>query len=200
MLLRNDGMVKGDKRRGPLLSVVRTASAMAGKPPTPEAMMVAVRSCSSGVLGAQLACFRASSAAARANRIKRSILRCSLAANSRSGSKPASGSCNTLCTWPPMVTARSPINSCGNRRMPDCPSSKRCQVDSTLDPSGVSAPMPVTTIRLLMLNRLLLLEGYTAYGRHYHHESNMASYKFVLAHRNTYAAQIPHQCRMPHRP
>ncbi len=54
-------MVKGDRRRGPLLSVVRTASAIAGNPPTPEAMMVAVRSCASGVCGAQPACVNASS-------------------------------------------------------------------------------------------------------------------------------------------
>lgn len=45
-------MVKGDRRRGPLPSVVRTASAMAWKPPTPEAMTVAVRSCASALCGA----------------------------------------------------------------------------------------------------------------------------------------------------
>ncbi|MNR09467.1 hypothetical protein D3C85_1256690 [compost metagenome] len=160
-MLRNDGMVKGDKRRGPLLSVVRTASEIAGNPPTPEAIMVAVRSCASGVCGAQPACVNASWAAARANRMKRSILRCSFGASSRSGSKPASGSWVRSGTWPPMLIDRSPISSGGNRRIPDCPARRRCHICSTPQPSGVSAPMPVTTIRLFMMVQLLLFMGYS---------------------------------------
>ncbi|CAB5624521.1 Uncharacterised protein [Pseudomonas aeruginosa] len=156
MLQRKDGMVKGDRRRGPLPSVVRTASAMAWKPPTPEAMTVAVRSCASALCGAQPAWARASCAAARAKRMKRSILRCSLAASSRSGSKPACGSWTRSGTWPPMLMGRSPISSAGSVAMPDCPASRRCHMGSTPQPSGLTAPMPVTTIRLLMRVRVLL--------------------------------------------
>lgn len=40
--------------------------------------------------------------------------------------------------------------------MPDCPASRRCHMGSTPQPSGLTAPMPVTTIRLLMRVRVLL--------------------------------------------
>lgn len=73
MLARKDGAVNGDNRRGPRASVVRTASAIAPKPPTPDAMIVAVRSWSATSVGCQPACTRASCAATSANSMKRSI-------------------------------------------------------------------------------------------------------------------------------
>lgn len=75
MLTRKDGMVKGDRRCTPRESVMRTALTMAGKPPMPEAMIVAVRSHPSAPVGLQPTWATASSAAAKANRMKRSILR-----------------------------------------------------------------------------------------------------------------------------
>ena len=63
---KNPGTVKGDSRRGPRASTVCTALVMAGNPPTPVAMIVAVRAFSSGVSGCHPACDSASSTAAMA--------------------------------------------------------------------------------------------------------------------------------------
>jgi hypothetical protein len=54
---------------------VRTASVIAGKPPIPEAMIVAVRKRSVSKAGFHFACVSASSAAASAKRMNRSTLR-----------------------------------------------------------------------------------------------------------------------------
>src|SRR5258706_1326412 len=146
-LTRNDGTVKGESRRMPLMSVVRTASAIAGNPPIPDAITVAVRWCDRASSGFQLACAIASSAARSANRMKRSILRWSLRGATRSGSKPPSGSTATSGTWPPTFALRSAVIASGSVRMPDRPASRRDQLVSTPQPSGDTAPIPVTTIR-----------------------------------------------------
>jgi len=70
---RNAGTVNGDSRRTPVSSTVRTASTITGNPPMPEATTVAVRSASAAVDGAHPAWPIASSAAARANWMNRSI-------------------------------------------------------------------------------------------------------------------------------
>ena len=72
---RKDGTVKGERRLTPRWSVVRTASTIAGKPPMPDAITVAVPSMDCASEGAHAACAMASDVAARANRMKRSILR-----------------------------------------------------------------------------------------------------------------------------
>ncbi len=79
--------------------------------------------------------------------MKRSILRWSLRGATRSGSKPPSGSTATSGTWPPTFALRSAVIASGRVRMPDRPASRRDQLVSTPQPSGDTAPIPVTTIR-----------------------------------------------------
>ena len=143
--------MNGDRRRGPLVSVIRTASAMAGKPPMPEAMIVAVRSCASGVSATQPACASASLAAASANRIKRSIFFCSFTGTVRSGLNPPSASSRYEGTTPPTLACRSATTSSGKRRKPERPANNRCHTVSTPQPRGVTAPIPVTTIRRILI-------------------------------------------------
>ncbi len=145
---RNEGMVKGDNLRVPRASAVRTASAIAGKPPTPEAIIVAVRSCCSVVVGCHCACCRASSVAASASKIKRSILRWSLGLTMASGFKPASASSSIVGTTPPTLAGKSLTISSGRRRKPDLPASNRCHTGSIPQPSGEAMPIPVITMRV----------------------------------------------------
>jgi hypothetical protein len=70
---RKDGTVKGDRRRTPRVSVVRTASAIEWKPPMPEATIVAVRVFCCSVAGNQPDWATASCAAPSAKAMKRSI-------------------------------------------------------------------------------------------------------------------------------
>ena len=86
ILARKEGAVNGDSRRGPRVSVVLTASAIAPNPPTPDAIMVAVRCCESSSTGRQPACVSASSAAMSANSMKRSIFFRSFVGINRAGS------------------------------------------------------------------------------------------------------------------
>lgn len=146
-LTRNEGIVNGDRRFGPRISVVRTAPAIAGNPPMPDAMTVAVRRWDTSSAGAHCACASASCAAASAKAMKRSILRWSLVDTKRSMSKPPHSSSCTSGTTPPTRAAMSAVIASGSRRKPDWPASSRCHTSSTPQPSGETIPMPVTTIR-----------------------------------------------------
>ena len=144
---RKEGIVNGDRRRTPRWSTVRTASVMAGNPPMPEAMIVAVRRRSVSEAGFQCACASASSAAASAKRMNRSTLRWSFGAITAFGSKPASGFSSAEGTTPPAFAGRSPTKSSESLRMPERPARRRDQDASTPAASGLSAPRPVTTTR-----------------------------------------------------
>ena len=63
---RNEGTTKGDRRRGPRPRMVSIAPVIAGTPPTPVPMRVAVRERGSGSSGAQPAWASAWEAGARA--------------------------------------------------------------------------------------------------------------------------------------
>lgn len=140
--------MNGDSLRGPRSSVVRTASAIAPKPPTPEAIIVAVRTRCASSAGCHPAWASASCAATSANSMKRSIFLRSLAGITRSGSYPATGSSASDGTSPPTETPVPSTTSSGKALMPDCPASSRRHASSTPQPSGPTRPMPVTTIRL----------------------------------------------------
>ena len=146
-LTKNDGTVNGDRRCGPRVSVVRTASAMAPKPPMPEAITVAVRACDRASAGAQPAWAKACCAAPRAKGMKRSILRWSLGVAAVSGSHPPSGSSASVGTVPATLAAMPSTTASGKRRRPDTPCSRRRQANSTPQPSGDTNPIPVITTR-----------------------------------------------------
>ncbi len=146
-LTRKDGTVKGDRRDTPRLSVVRTAWAMAPKPPMPEPMMQAVRVRSCSLAGCQPAWARAWSEASSASGMKRSILRWSLGETTASMSQPPSGSWAKSGTWPATWPGTSGARSSGSRLRPDAPDSSRRQANSVPRPSGETMPMPVMTTR-----------------------------------------------------
>ncbi|MDT4840871.1 hypothetical protein FQZ97_747060 [compost metagenome] len=146
-LTRNDGTVNGDRRCGPRASVVRTASAMAPKPPMPDAMTVAVRCWSCASVGAQPACASACCATPRAKGMKRSILRWSLEDATVPGSQPPSGSSASVGTAPPTLAAMPSTTASGSRRRPDAPCKRRRHASSTPQPRGDTSPMPVITTR-----------------------------------------------------
>jgi hypothetical protein len=138
-LARKAGTVNGDSRRVPLVSTVRTASAIAGNPPIPVAITVAVRSCARASAGVQPACATASAAASSANRMKRSIFLWSLRGAARSGSNPPSAS-SALSDTIPATRAGRLIAQSGNVLSPDCPDSSRDQTNSVPQPSGDTVP------------------------------------------------------------
>lgn len=138
---------EGRQARHPRLSVVRTAWAMAPKPPMPEAMMQAVRVRSCSLAGCQPAWARAWSEASSASGMKRSILRWSLGETTASMSQPPSGSRARSGTWPATWPGTSGARSSGSRLRPDAPDSSRRQASSVPRPSGETMPMPVMTTR-----------------------------------------------------
>ena len=148
-LTRNDGTVNGDSRCGPGVSVVRTASAIAPKPPMPEAMTVAVRAraASSPPTIGHPAWASAWSAAPSAKGMKRSILRWSLGETTASTSQPPSGSSDKGSTRPATLAGTPSVTASGSTVMPERPASRRCQANSTLHPRGDTRPMPVMTTR-----------------------------------------------------
>ena len=147
ILARKLGTVNGDSRRGPRPSVVRTASTMAPKPPTPEPTMVAVRSRSLSVSGSQPACCKASCAAASANTLKRSIFFWSFGSTARAGSKPQGYAGARSGTTPATFADIDSVISSGSMTSPDRPSRRRRHAASTPQPSGETIPIPVTTMR-----------------------------------------------------
>ncbi|VTM13442.1 Uncharacterised protein [Klebsiella pneumoniae] len=147
-LARKEGIVNGERRRGPRSSVVCTALAISLNPPIPVAITVAVRSCSASDAGDQPAWASASRAATSANSIKRSIFLRSFAGMVASGSKPCSGSLSMDGTWPATLQGISATSCSLSRVIPDLPASSDCQTCCTPQPSGLTIPIPVTTMRL----------------------------------------------------
>ena len=148
ILARKLGTVKGERRFGPRLSVILTASTIAPNPPTPDATMVAVLWRASSVSGCQPACFNASCAALSANRLKRSIFFWSLGSTARAGSNPHGQPDVTMGTTPPTFVAMPSVMSSGKPAKPECPFKRRLHTDSVSHPNGDTIPIPVTTMRL----------------------------------------------------
>ena len=135
----------------PRLNSVRALSSVVGKPPLPFPMTTPMRSSSSEDRLIPESS-KASAAAATAVCEKRAIRRASRGLmylpGSKSGISPA-----TLQGY-----------SVGSARvmgpMPDLPFTRLFQYSSTESPSGVTAPMPVTTTRLLPIYIVILLGIY----------------------------------------
>lgn len=65
-----------------------------------------------------------------------------------SGSKPCSGSLSMDGTWPATLQGISATSCSLSRVIPDLPASSDCQTCCTPQPSGLTIPIPVTTMRL----------------------------------------------------
>src|SRR5215471_8971836 len=78
-----------------------------------------------------------------------SILRCSLGVTQSSAlNEPEAVS--PRGTWPAIFAGRSDTSKLWIAPMPDCPPIKRFHTASAPTPSGVTRPMPVTTIRFML--------------------------------------------------
>jgi hypothetical protein len=148
--------VNGERRRGPRSSVVCTALAISLNPPIPVAITVAVRSCSASDAGDQPAWASASRGDQR--KLNKAIHLFALfrrdgrqrveavqriAVNGRHLAGHFAGISATSCSL--------------SRVIPDFPASSDCQTCCTPQPSGLTIPIPVTTMRLTETPILTLL-------------------------------------------
>src|SRR5689334_11492169 len=145
------GTVCGETRRTPFSFSTSYWSSRVVTPPMPEAMTVPSRSGStegsSPALSVNPASAQASLAAIRANCAERSRRR----ACGRGMTSPGS---TAICAA--IRTAWSAAQSCSRGRTPDLPAIRPSQVEAASPPSGVVAPIPVTTtVRLVELTGIL---------------------------------------------
>ncbi len=148
-LIRLEGMKNGVIFLMPLSFKVITVFSIAGKPPIPEPIMTPVRYFCSSLSAFQPESAIAWSAAPIANKMKRSILRCSFGSTCLSGLNKFSPSPNF--TSPAILHGDSVGSKIVILSMPDSEFISLFQVFSALLDKGVTAPMPVTTTRLLFV-------------------------------------------------
>ncbi len=143
-LISAPGMKNGLTRLGPRSLISTAVSAMLVSPPMPDPIITPVRSRSSSVCGVQPLSFTACSAAAMPYRMKSSTLRRSFGSIQSSGLKLPSDPSPYGTSQAYFVTTPDASNRVIGPA-PDCPSSRRDQVSSTPQASGVTIPNPVTT-------------------------------------------------------
>ena len=134
------GTVMGSTRRGPRSRSVSYASRSVHTPPMPVAQSIARRSGSTS--GAPASC-QASRPAMSANWLEGS---------SRFVSTRSRTSADGTAAWAANVTGSwcFSTHSYSRVRAPETPARRFCQVSLAVPPSGVVAPIPVTTMRLVM--------------------------------------------------
>ena len=144
----NIGIASGLTPREPFSFWMSQLLTRVFRPPIPVAMATASRSRSTGLssLRPNPASFQASIAAITANWADRSIR----LASTRSSTSPGS-----TATGAAILTGRSAAQSSVRARTPERPASRASQVLGASPPSGVVAPIPVTTTRVLDIKRLL---------------------------------------------
>ncbi len=156
------GTVCGETRRTPFSLSTSYWSSSVVTPPMPEAMTAPSRSGStwaapssaglSPALPTYPASFQASRAAISANCAERSSRRACGRGMTSEGSTAAGAA---------MRTAWSAAHSCSRGLAPDLPATRPSQVEAASPPSGVVAPIPVTTtVRLVELTGILSPTGY----------------------------------------
>ena len=144
------GIKKGLIRIPPRLKSVREFASVSGKPPLPLPMTTPMRSSSSAdrlSAASSIASAAAATAVCEKRAMRLASRRSMYLPGSKSGISPA-----TLQGY-----------SVGSARvmgpMPDLPLTRLAQYSSIESPSGVTAPMPVTTTRLLPLFIAVLLKN-----------------------------------------
>ena len=135
MLRMVEGTKYGLRSRGPRSTSARTLRSISG-PPATAALMTTPMSSAPGAVSSP-ASATASRAAAMASWLNRAERRKRLGPSSASPSKP----------WisPAIRTGRSDASKLSMAVMPERPSSSACQVSGAVLPTGVMAPIPVTT-------------------------------------------------------
>src|SRR6478609_5335977 len=159
-------MKNGDTLRGPRSLSSSAVSAMPDRPPIPEPIRVPVAHLSSSVEGCQSASSSAWRAAAIAKTMKSSTLRCSFGSIHWSGSKVPS-----LPSPRGMLQAIRAGRSLASKLVmgpaPLAPASRRAQLGSTPQASGVTMPSPVTTTRRIgkLREAMMLSASISPWGR-----------------------------------
>ena len=132
------GTRNGLTRSGPRARKTSTCSSKVPIPPMPVPIKIPTRSRLDSSM-VRPACARASSVAAVANCVKRSILRASREPNEAAASKPFTSAANlVLC-----ALASNKVMGA----VPDLPASKAAQVSPIVFPSGLTHPSPLITTR-----------------------------------------------------
>ena len=140
MLAMAMGMKNGLTRSAPRSWLTMIWSMRVPVPPRPEPMTMPVWSASSpSSFAGRPAWSMAWRVATSAIWVVRSLRRISLRSSTVEGSKSS--------TSPAMVQGTRDASKLAMVRTPDSPATSRVQNSSTLVPSGVTAPMPVTTTR-----------------------------------------------------
>src|SRR5690606_19148864 len=134
------GTTNGLTRPGPRSRSTSYSCMSVVMPPMAVPMTVATRGLTSGVMSRPL-CFRASSAATKANCVKRSARRASFRSMYAVGLK----SFTSPGTWDTYPSGSNRVM----RPVPDFPATSACQLSQALCPRAVIMPMPVTATRLL---------------------------------------------------
>ena len=146
-------MKKGLIRRGPRCSRMTAASAIPGSPPVPDPINTPVRSWSSSLSATQPESTTACLAAAIAQTMNRSILRRSLL-ETQSSSLKLPSAVSPSGRMPAILQGRSETSNALIGDMPESPARSRFHIWSTPTPRGVTAPRPVTTMRLIQRGTL----------------------------------------------
>ena len=149
------GMVKGETRRGPPWLRRTTAFSSHSRPPIPEATRTPTSSPIE--LTSRPESSTASRAAASPRATQREVRRASLGPRWSAGSNPL--------TSPAIRVGRSDASQSEMGTIPDRPRRQASQLDSTSRPSGVTAPIPVTTTRTRPLRSPVIPPAPPARGR-----------------------------------